>query len=158
MGIYSTESLGGLHTMQGTLSEVGRLKSEQMIACLGEEQPASRPEIASLRRFSHRLGPFSVSFRAEEWVKGGFMDLLLLVCLEPHAKELRIAADVAFTQPYGEAGPMAAQHFIRRSFLKRWRFLEHVEQDLKTGISLATLLRGAGEAKKEMAKELMHVQ
>lgn len=163
MGVYSTESLGGLHTMQGTLSEVGRLKSEQMISALGEEQPESGPKSPLRPRFRIVFGPFRIIFgpptaakassRAEEWPSGGFLDLLLLVVLEPHLKELRLAADVAFTQPYGaaeaEVQAVPPGHFIRRGFLKRWRFLDQVEQELKTGIALATLLRATGQLHKK---------
>ena len=41
--------------------------------------------------------------------------------------------------------PMAPAHFIqKRRFLRRWRFEELLQQDLKNGIVLAACIRGAG--------------
>lgn len=40
---------------------------------------------------------------------------------------------------------MAPAHFIhKRRFLRRWRFEELLQQDLKNGIVLAACMRGAG--------------
>jgi len=136
----------------GTLTEVARLRPDQMVAALGECDLPS------------------------EWPSGGLFDCFLMIVLEPHLKEMRVAVDAAFTKPYGdfeeeeaegedndddqnkdeepEANedqdskpkvPMAPAHFIqKRRFLRRWRFEELLQQDLKNGIVLAACMRGAG--------------
>eukprot|EP00435_Cladocopium_sp_Y103_P039077 s675_g10.t1 len=143
--------------MRGTLTEVARLRPDQMESALGEcDLPL-------------------------EWPPGGFFDCFLIVVLEPHLKEMRVAADATFTKPYGvfadecdegeandedESGkdsqqvagelekmenelkpklPVAPAHFVqRRPFLRRWRFEDCLQQDLKHGIVLQHSMRGAG--------------
>ncbi len=61
----------------GTLTEVARLRPDQMVAALGECDLPS------------------------EWPPGGLFDCFLIIVLEPHLKEMRVAVDVAFTKPYG---------------------------------------------------------
>lgn len=62
----------------GTLTEVARLRPDQMVAALGECDLPS------------------------EWPSGGLFDCFLMIVLEPHLKEMRVAVDAAFTKPYGD--------------------------------------------------------
>lgn len=63
--------------MLGTLTEVARFRPDQMESALGEcDLPL-------------------------EWPPGGFFDCFLIVVLEPHLKEMRVAVDATFTKPYG---------------------------------------------------------
>lgn len=106
--------------MLGTLTEVARFRPDQMESALGEcDLPL-------------------------EWPPGGFFDCFLIVVLEPHLKEMRVAVDGTFTKPYGvfaedecdegeandedESGKDSQQVAGVPSFQK-WHFL--LEEDLR---------------------------
>lgn len=135
-------------TIMGSLVEVGKLKPEQMVSALT----------------SCDLPIY--------WPPDGCFDCFVAVVLEPHLKEMRVAVDAAFTESLeaedaqADAGdenaseveseigrsddearkvPILLSHFLqRRRFLRRWRFQDYLDQDLKNGIPLSNLLRGAG--------------
>ncbi len=61
---------------------------------------------------------------------------------QPHVVFLVSCAEDQDSKP---KVPMAPAHFIqKRRFLRRWRFEELLQQDLKNGIVLAACMRGAG--------------
>ena len=96
----------------------------------------------------------------------------LVQILVQQVQEMRVAVDAAFTESLeaedaqADAGdenaseveseigrsddearkvPILLSHFLqRRRFLRRWRFQDYLDQDLKNGIPLSNLLRGAG--------------
>ena len=63
--------------MLGSLTEVARLRPDQMVSALEECDLPS------------------------EWPPGGLFDCFLVVVLEPHLKEMRVAADATFTKAFG---------------------------------------------------------
>ena len=63
-------------SLAGTLTEVVRLRPEQLMAAIEDCLPV-------------------------HWPPGGLLDAFLLVVLEPHQKEMKIAVDATFTKPFG---------------------------------------------------------
>lgn len=76
-GLEGPTSKVNKEKMMGTLIEVARFRPEEMVSALGE---CDLPK---------------------EWPPGGLFDCFLIVVLEPHLKEMRVAVDAALTKPYG---------------------------------------------------------